>query len=74
MTFQRREDKEQLLKNKRNLPPGLYVNEEFPMQVKKARDQLQPVFKMVKSNPKYKDKCRLQGDMLIIVVLLPCGC
>ena len=27
VTFQRREDKEQLLKNKRNLPPGLYVNE-----------------------------------------------
>ena len=38
VTFQRREDKERLLKNKRNLPPGLYINEDFPIQVKKARD------------------------------------
>ena len=37
VTFQKREDKEQLLKNKKMLSPGLYVNEEFPMQVKRHR-------------------------------------
>ena len=67
MTFQRREDKEQLLRNKQNLPPGLYVNEEFPIQVTRAQDKLWPIYKLAKSNPKYKDKCKLQGDKLIIV-------
>ena len=66
VTFQKREDKEQLLKNKRNLPPSLYMNEEFPIQIKKARNRLRPLFKMVKSNPKYKDKCKMSGDKLVI--------
>ena len=44
----------------------MYVNEEFPIQVKKARDRLRPIFKMAKSNPKYKDKCRMQGDKIVI--------
>ena len=64
--FQKRKDKEQLLKNKTKLPPGLYVNEEFLMQVKKVRDKLRPIYRMAKSNPKYKEKCRLQGDKLVI--------
>ena len=42
------------------------MNEEFPIEVKKARDKLQPVYRMAKSNPKYKEKCRLQGDKLVI--------
>ena len=66
VTFQQREDKEQLLRNKKNLPPGINVNEEFPIQVKKARDRLHPIFRMVKSKDKYKDKCKLQGDKLVI--------
>ena len=62
VTFQHREDKEQLLMDKRNLPPGIYVNEEYPIQVKKDRDRLRPIFQMIKSNPKYKEKCNLRGD------------
>ena len=66
VTFQRWEDKEQLLMNKQNLPAGIYVNEEYPIQIKKARDRLRPVFWMIKSKPKYKDKCKLQGDKLVV--------
>ena len=36
VTFQRKEDKEQLLQDKRNLPLGIYVNEEYPIEIKKA--------------------------------------
>ena len=64
VTFQRREDKEQLLMNRRNLLPG--VNEEYPIQIKRARDRLRPVFKMIKSKPNFKDKCKLQGDKLVV--------
>ena len=66
VTFQRPEDKEQLLMNKQNLPPGIYVNKEYPIQIKKARDRLRPVFWMIKSKPKYKDKCKLQGGKLVV--------
>ena len=52
--------------NKRNLPQGIYVNKEYPIQIKKARDRLRPVFRMIKSNPKYEDKCKLQGDRLMV--------
>ena len=66
VTFQKREDKEQLLMNRRNLPPGIYVNEEYPIQIKRARDRLRPVYWMIKSKSKYKDKCKLQGDKLVV--------
>ena len=66
VTFQRWEDTEQLLMNKQNLPPGIYMNKEYLIQIKKAKDRLRPVFQMIKSKPKYKDKCKLQGDKLVV--------
>ena len=66
VTFQKWEDKEQLLMNRQNLPPEIYVNEEYPIQIKRARDRLRPVYWMIKSKPKYKDKCKLQGDKLVV--------
>ena len=45
---------------------GIYVNEEFPTHIKQARDKLQPVLQMIKTNPNYKDKCRIKGDKLIV--------
>ena len=66
VTFQKWEDKEQLLMIRRNLPPGIYVNEEYPIQIKRARDRLRPVYWMIKSKPKYKDKCKLQGDKCVV--------
>ena len=49
VTFQKKDDKQKLLENKRNLPTGIYVNEEFPLQVKKSWDILRPILKLVKS-------------------------
>ena len=66
VTFQKKEDKDNLLKNKRNLPVGIYVNEEFPIHIKQARDKLRPILRMIKANPHYKDKCRIKGDKLIV--------
>ena len=42
------------------------MNEEYPIQSKRARDRLRPVYWMIKSKPKYKDKCKLQGDKLVV--------
>ena len=38
VTFQKMEDKEMLMSGKSNLPPGLYVNHEYPPHIKKNRD------------------------------------
>ena len=54
------------MKGKRNLPAGVYVNEEFPLHIKRARDKLHPVLKHIKTNAKYKDKSRIQGDKPVV--------
>ena len=38
VSFTRREDKVKLMKGKHNLPTGIYVNDEFPIQVKRNRE------------------------------------
>ena len=66
VTFQRKEDKDKLMKGKQNLPMGVYVNEEFLLHIKRARDRLRPILKYIKTKPAYKDKCKIQGDKLIV--------
>ena len=51
---------------KSNLPRGIYVNNEFPPHVKRNRDRLCPILHFARSHPSYKDKCKLEGDSLVI--------
>ena len=66
VTFKRKDDKQRLLENKRNLPSGVYVNEEYPMHVKKNRDILWPILRLAKNDLHYKEKSKLHGDKLVI--------
>ena len=66
ITFQKREDKELLMSGKSNLPPGLYVNHEYPPHVKKNCDRLRPILQLAKSSPTFKDKCKLENDALVL--------
>ena len=61
-----KEDKEKLMKGKKNLPTVVYVNEEFPLHIKRARDKLRLVLEHINTNAKYKNKCRIQGDKLVV--------
>ena len=36
--FQNKEDKDLLMSNKKHLPTGIYVNDKYPIHVKKIRD------------------------------------
>ena len=54
------------MSNKQNLPAGIYTNDEYPLHIKCTRDRLLPILRYAKSLPDYKDKCRLDGDKLII--------
>ena len=66
VTFQRQEDKEILMSGKSNLPPGLYVNHEYPPYIKRNCDRLRPILCLAKNSQKYKDKCRLENDILVL--------
>ena len=66
VTFQCQEDKEILMSGKSNLLPGLYVNHEYPPYIKCNHDRLQPILRLAKNSQKYKDKCRLENDILVL--------
>ena len=68
--FARYDDKENVMKNKRNLPGSVYINDEYPVEIKKNRDKLRPILKLVKGLPQYHDKCKLSGDRLIILMAI----
>ena len=59
-------NKEKIMQHKKNLPNGIYINEEFPLEVKHNRDKLRPIWKLAKSQSAYRDKCKLSGDRLVI--------
>ena len=54
------------MQTKNRLPTGIYVNNEYPIEVKRRRDRLRPIFRMVKSMPEYRDHCKMNGDTLIV--------
>ena len=68
VTFQNREDKDQLMLSKSNIPPGLYVNHEYspPPHIKKTRDRLHPILHFAKMIPSLKDKSKMEDDYLVI--------
>ena len=59
-------DKEKIMQHKKNLPNGIYINGEFPLEVKRNRDKLRPIWKLAKNHSEYRDKCKLSGDRLVI--------
>ena len=66
VTFSQKEDRQRLLENKRNLPNGIFINEEFPPHMIRNWDILRPILKLVKSLPQYREKSKLQGEKLVI--------
>ena len=55
-----------LMSGKSNLLPGLNVNHEYPPLIKWNHDRLSPILHLAKNSPRYKDKCRLENDTLIL--------
>ena len=54
------------MSGKSNLPLGLYVNHKYPLHIKKNHDHLRPVLHLAKSSSTFKDKCRLENDVLVL--------
>ena len=51
---------------KKNLPPGIYVNHEYPSHIKRVRDKLHPILQLAKNLPHYREKSKLEEDCLVI--------
>ena len=66
VTFTRWDDKERVMLIKNKLPTGIYINNEYPLHVKRIRDTLRPILRLAKNNPRYKEKSKLEGDHLVI--------
>ena len=64
VTFAKQDDKE--FSNKRQLPVGIFANEEYPLHIKQNQDRLHPILRLAKSLPQYRDKCRLTSNHLVI--------
>ena len=54
------------MRNKRNLPDGIYINDEYQIEVRRNRDKLWPILRLAKSLPHYQEKCRMSRDKLFI--------
>ena len=66
VTFATRDDKESFLSNKRQLPNGIYANEEYALHIKHNRDKLRPILCLAKSLPQYREKSKMVADKLTI--------
>ena len=64
--FQRYGDRQFLLQNHKLLPPGIYVNEDFPPEIDRRRNILRPILRMGLKLEKYRGKITLSYDKLIV--------
>ena len=59
-------DRQLIYKSRDKLPRGCFVNEDFPQEILDRRRCLRPILKKAASMDKYKGKCSLSVDKLII--------
>ena len=64
--FVRKEDVEYILANKTNIKKGVFMEKEYPVEIEKKRKILRPIFTAAKHSKKYRKRCRMDNDILVI--------
>ena len=64
--FVRKKDVEFILSKKSKLNKGVYADREYPTEIEKKRKILRPIFTAAKHSKKYKKRCRMENDLLVI--------
>jgi ribA/ribD-fused uncharacterized protein len=64
--FQKFNDIQLILQNRGQLPHNIFVREDYPEEIENRRRVLRPIFNNARKMQKYKGKCRLTVDKLII--------
>ena len=64
--FGEKRDVDNLFKNRKKLPKGVFIDKEYSKSTEKERRLLRPVIKAARRLDKYKGVCRLEGPQLVI--------
>ena len=64
--FNEKKDVEDLFKNRKKLPKGIYIDKEYSKSTEKERHLLRPVIKAARRLDKYKGVCHTEGPQLVI--------
>ena len=59
-------DRQRIYKNKRYLPRGIYIHEDFPNEIEERRSALKPILQAALQKEKYKNRVYLTVDKLIV--------
>ena len=66
VTFENKCDSELLLKRRKKLPEGVFVDKEYCYETEKKRQFLRPVLKEARKNDELRGKCKMDGSTLVI--------
>ena len=64
--FTDKSDVDHLLKHKKNLPEGIYIDKEYSKSTEKERRLLRPILKAARRMKKYQKKCRMEGAHIVL--------
>ena len=64
--FDKANEAKVMMNNKKKLPKGVFMDQEYSPETEKARRQLRPFLNAAKKHSTYKQKCKMEGDSLII--------
>ena len=64
--FVRKDDADYILSNKTNLRSGVFADKEYPLDIEKKRKILRPIYTAAKQSKKYKKRCRMENNLLVI--------
>ena len=64
--FTNKDDVDQVLRNRRKLPEGIYVEREYSKTTERERTMLRPILKAARKMDKYYKKCRMEGAHVVL--------
>ena len=64
--FTNKQDVDHVLKNRRKLPEGVYMEREYSKTTERERTMLWPVLKAARKMDKYYKKCRMEGSHIVL--------
>ena len=64
--FREKEDVDNLFKNRKKLPKGIYIDKEYSYTTEKERRLVRPILRAARRIDKYKGKVRMEGPHLVI--------
>ena len=60
-------DKEYIMRERKKLPEGIYVNDHYPAEIQERRRLLRPILKMGLRQDHYKGKISIRYDKLVVM-------